>query len=134
MSGHTILDLPEVVRIGRQNRTVIVMRTARILSVCALVVMVTIIGWGLISGDFGGEGSAIWALTWGKVTLVDLYVGVVFFAAWVAWRERRLLPVVVWWVALVGLGNLAAAAYLVRVSFTSSDIPELLTGVPAWER
>ena len=71
----------------------------------------------------------MWALTWGRVALVDLYVGLAVFGAWVAWRERSPGLVATWWVALIVLGNLAATVYLVRVSFTSRDINELLTGI-----
>jgi uncharacterized membrane protein len=104
------------------------MRTVRVLAVVAAVVMAATIGYGFVSGDFAGEGSAMWALTWGRVALVDLYVGLAVFGAWVAWRERSPAAVAGWWVALVVLGNLAAAVYLVRVSFRSADVTELLTG------
>jgi len=83
---------------------------------------------GLLSGGFGEEGSAIWALAWGKVTLIDLYVGIVFFGLWVSVRESRPPVVGIWWIALIVLGNLAAALYLVLVSFRSSTLHEVLTG------
>jgi hypothetical protein len=107
------------------------MRAVRVLAVVAVLVMLATIAFGAISGDFAREGSSIWSLAWGKVTLIDLYVGVVLFATWVALREKR--PVVVggWWLALIILGNLAAAVYLVRASFDSSDVAELLTGSPS---
>jgi len=100
----------------------------RILSILGVVTMAFIIVVGLLSGGFGDEGSTIWALWWGKVTLIDLYVGLVFFGAWLFTRERRPLAVALWWLGLVVLGNLAAALYLVFVSFTSSSVHELLTG------
>jgi len=30
--------------------------------------------YGLIVGDFAGEGSVIFSLLWGKVTLIDIYI------------------------------------------------------------
>ena len=108
------------------------MRAVRAIAVVAVVVMVATIVYGFVSGDFGSEGSLIWSLAWGKVTLIDLYVGLVLFGAWVAVREGR-PPVVAGWVlALVVLGNLAAAVYVVRASFTSSDVGELLVGTRGW--
>jgi ABC-type glycerol-3-phosphate transport system permease component len=104
------------------------MRTVRTLAVVAAIIMAAVIGYGFVSGNFAGEGSVIWALAWGKVALVDLYVGLAVFGAWVAWRERSPAVVATWWVALIVLGNLAAAVYLVRTSFTSGDVTELLTG------
>ena len=100
----------------------------RTLSLLAAVTMTVAVVLGFLSGGFMDEGSAIWALSWGKVTLIDLYVGLVFFGLWVSVRERRLSAVVLMWVGLVVLGNLAAALYLVFASFTSSSVHELLTG------
>lgn len=108
------------------------MRTIRALAVVGLVVMVAMIGFAVASGSFVEEGAAIWGLAWGKVTLVDLYVGLVFFGVWVAWRERSWAATALWWVALAGLGNLAAAVYLVRAAFGSEDVRELLTGERTW--
>lgn len=107
------------------------MRAVRVLAVAAVLVMLATIVFGFVSGDFGEEGSAIWSLAWGKVTLIDLYVGLVLFAAWVALREKEPVVVGVWWLALIVLGNLAAAVYLLRMSFGSSNVAEMLTGSSA---
>jgi hypothetical protein len=104
------------------------MRTVRILAVFAFVGMSAAIVFGLISGDFGEESSAIWALPWGKVTLVDLYVGLLLFGGWIAYREGNRVVIVAWWVALAVLGNLAAAAYLLRATFTAGSVGEMLRG------
>ena len=100
----------------------------RVFSVVALLVMAGVIAFGFISGDFTGEGSQIWGLAWGKVTLVDLYVGLAIFGVWVAARERRIVSTTIWWITLVVLGNLAAAVYLAWAAFTSDDVEELLLG------
>jgi hypothetical protein len=100
----------------------------RVLSVIAVLVMTAIIAYGFASGDFTSEGSQIWGLTWGKVTLVDLYVGLAIFAVWIGFRERRIIGTFIWWIALVILGNLAAAVYLALAAFKSSDVRELLLG------
>lgn len=104
------------------------MITIRVFSVVAVLAMAGVIVYGFASGDFTGEGSQIWGLAWGKVTLVDLYVGLALFAAWVAFRERRILSTIVWSIALVVLGNLAAAIYVAWAAFTSDDGRELLLG------
>ena len=104
------------------------MVVVRTLSLLGAVTMAVAVVLGFLSGGFVDEGSAIWALSWGKVTLIDLYVGLGFFGVWVSARERRLSAVAIWWLALVVLGNLAAALYLVFASFTSSTVHELLTG------
>jgi Protein of unknown function (DUF1475) len=100
----------------------------RSLSLAGLVAMTIGIVAALSTGSFFSEGSALWDLPWGKVTLLDLYVGLAFFGAWIAFREKSKVRTVVWWVALLLLGNLASAVYLVIASFTSSSPRQLLVG------
>ena len=100
----------------------------RILSLVGLVAMGLAIVWAAATGDFGAEGSAIWALPWGKVSLIDIYVGLAFFGAWIAFREESLWKVLLWWAGLVVLGNFTAALYLAIASFTSDRPKELLAG------
>lgn len=105
------------------------MRIVRFLSVVLTLVMLATVAYGLVSGGFTTEGSEILGLPWGRVTLIDLYVGLVIFAIWIAIRETRWLARIGWWAALVVLGNLAAAAYLLVASFTSEDPDELMFGI-----
>ena len=56
----------------------------RSLSLIGAMVMIVAIASAFATGDFFAEGSDIWALPWGKVTLIDLYVALAFFGAWVA--------------------------------------------------
>lgn len=100
----------------------------RTISVVAVVSMVAAISYGFLTGSFFDDGSAIWALPWGRVTLIDLYVGLAIFALWVAIREARMSIKFFWWVGLVVLGNLAAAIYLMLASFSSANYRELLLG------
>lgn len=74
--------------------------------------MLAMILYGFSMGDFFEEGKVITSLAWGRVTLVDLYVGIAFFALWIIHRESSILRAVVWITLLVFLGNLAASAYL----------------------
>jgi hypothetical protein len=100
----------------------------RILTWVVVVAMTSAIMFGFVNGDFGSDASAIWGLPWGKVTLIDLYAGLVIFGAWVAVREASPVTTSLWWVALLTLGNLAAGAYLLRALFDAEDANELLTG------
>ncbi|MGD2060528.1 MAG: DUF1475 family protein [Acidimicrobiia bacterium] len=104
------------------------MRLVRFLAVALTLVMAATVVYGLVSGDFGDEGAEILGLAWGRVTLIDLYVGLIVFGAWIAIRETSWAARIMWWVALVVLGNLAAAAYLLVASFTSNDRNELMFG------
>lgn len=87
------------------------------------------ITFGLAEGGFGDEASAIWALPWGKVSLIDLYVGLAMFGGWIAYRERSFGRTIIWWGILAVLGNLAAGMYLVQASFRSQGMAELLLGM-----
>ena len=100
----------------------------RVLSIAGVLVMAVAIGAAYSTGDFFGEGSAIWAFPWGKVTLIDLYVGLVFFGAWTAYREEDWRLKAVWLIGLVVLGNLIAAIYLAVAAFSSKTVAELLSG------
>lgn len=106
----------------------VTMTAIRSLALVGLGVMAVAIAMAMSTGSIFNEGSAIWALPWGKVTLIDLYVGLVFFGAWVAFRERSTIRTIAWWVSLVLLGNLAAAVYLVVASFGSTSPRELIAG------
>lgn len=104
------------------------MTATRILAWAVVFVMAAAIIFGLTSGGFSDDGAAIWALPWGKVALVDLYAGLAIFGAWITFRETSPLSVVLWWVALLTLGNLASGVYLVKALFDARTVDELLTG------
>ena len=101
---------------------------ARILGMAVVAGMAVAIWFGLVEGDLLAEGSEIWALPWGRVSLVDLYLGLALFGGWVAVRQASMVSTLVWWVALVFLGNLAAGAYLTIAAFRSRDLHQLLLG------
>lgn len=90
--------------------------------------MAAAIVYAFLNGDFGEEASAIWALPWGKVSIVDIYAGLVIFGAWIAVRETSRARIALWWAALVVLGNFAAGLYLVRAAMLAADTRELLLG------
>jgi uncharacterized protein DUF1475 len=51
---------------------------------------------------------------WTIATLIDAYYGFVTFYVWVLWKETRALPRVLWFVAIMALGNIAMSAYVLR--------------------
>lgn len=93
--------------------------------------MVAAIVHGFTSGDFTAEGGEILGLAWGRVTLIDLYVGLALFGAWVWVREDGWSKTLVWWLLLATLGNLAAALYVAIAAFRASDPRQLLLGARA---
>lgn len=51
---------------------------------------------------------------WTIATLMDAYFGFITFYAWVFYKERGLAGRLGWFVAIMLLGNMATAAYLLR--------------------
>lgn len=85
---------------------------ARILAAIGAVAMVAVIGHAFVAGDFFAEGKWLFAHPWGRVSLVDLYVGFALVGCWIAARERSFRRTVPWILALIVLGNLATCAYV----------------------
>ena len=103
------------------------MTSIRITTGLVAIVMATTIVYGFVSGDFGDEGRMILEMAWGRVSLVDLYLGLVLFGGWIVIRERsaRALP---WLAALLVLGNLAAAVYAFIAAVRTDSPSEFLVG------
>jgi hypothetical protein len=49
---------------------------------------------------------------WAVATLYDAYFGFVTFYVWVAYKERKLGFRVLWFVLIMGLGNIATSLYV----------------------
>jgi len=65
---------------------------------------------------------------WTIATFIDAYYGFITFYVWVLWKETRALPRVLWFVAIMALGNVAMAAYVLRqlARLKPDDSPGLL--------
>ena len=79
---------------------------------CVLVAMLCVTSWA-------SSVIAVWKLPrelathpWFIATLFDTYFAFLTFWLWLAWKERTWLPRVAWLVAILLLGNIAMAAYL----------------------
>ncbi|HSG88533.1 MAG TPA: hypothetical protein VLA56_04930 [Pseudomonadales bacterium] len=83
-------------------------RSLLALGACAFVVLL-----GVTIADVGATGlDSVTDTPWGRVTLVDFYLGVFCFVA-VIWAVERSVPrTLAWGVALVVLGNPVAVAWL----------------------
>ena len=89
------------------------MKTVRLLGLISTAVMLVSLVVAFATGDFGAEGSQILGLPWGRMSLIDLYVGAALVGGWIAHRERSWPRILAWWVALIVLGHLASAIYVV---------------------
>lgn len=90
----------------------------RLLFVAILGSMLGVTTWASLHqplGDFV-RGSVI-RDPWVVATLFDAYWAFLTFFVWVAWKEQTAAARVLWFVAIVLLGNLAMAAYMLRELF-----------------
>jgi len=88
------------------------MRAAIVLSALGAAAMVALIARAVVVGSFGPEGSILYALAWGKVTLADLYVGFALFSGWVVFREASKVRALAFVVLMMTMGNAFAALYV----------------------
>ncbi|HEY5651124.1 MAG TPA: DUF1475 family protein [Acidimicrobiia bacterium] len=102
------------------------MKPIRIIAALGVAVMTIALFFGFTSGDFTGEGGQILDLIWGRITLIDLYVGIALFGAFVAWRERKTVVAAAWIAAFIVLGNLATALYILRAALRADSIDAML--------
>ena len=87
------------------------MKTAKIISVLGMLAMTSVLIYGFTVGDFFGEGSQLFAMPWGIVSLVDLYTGFTLFSAWIIYREKSLPVAIMWTIAMMTLGFFAGSLY-----------------------
>jgi hypothetical protein len=57
-------------------------------------------------------GTVLWSDPWFHATLLDAYAGFITFYVWVAYKESGLAARAVWFVLIMGLGNIATASYV----------------------
>lgn len=87
------------------------MKLAKAIAFIGLLAMTAVLIYGFIIGDFFAEGSKLMTMPWGIVSLVDLYVGFALFSCWIVFREKELLPSIIWVVLMMVLGFWAGALY-----------------------
>jgi hypothetical protein len=87
------------------------MKLAKTLALVGLVAMTAILVYALTSGNFSLEGRKLLEMPWGVVSLVDLYVGFLLFSCWIVYREKALLPSIIWVALMLLLGFWAGALY-----------------------
>lgn len=97
------------------------MKIARIIALLGLLAMTAVLVYGFTVGNFGVEGGKLLSMPWGIVSLVDLYVGFALFSCWIIYREKAVLPSVIWVILMMVLGFWAGALYTLIALQTSSN-------------
>ena len=88
------------------------------------------IGLALAAQPLGEGWQAIISSPWSLVTLLDLSVGLLFVACWVAVVEPRRSHAIVWIAALIVLGNAATLAFLLLRSCRARKLRDLFLPMP----
>ncbi|MBN2258178.1 MAG: DUF1475 family protein [Anaerolineaceae bacterium] len=88
------------------------MKVAKTISLVGLLAMTGILIYGFTIGNFMQEGSKLLGMPWGIVSLVDLYVGFALFSIWIVYREKAILPSIIWVLLMMVLGFWAGALYM----------------------
>lgn len=103
----------------------------RLLFIVVIASMLGVTSWASMNqslGDFAR--SATFRDPWVVATLFDAYWAFISFYVWVAWKEQALAARVLWFVAVILLGNFAMAAYMLRELFAvSARAPDALQEV-----
>lgn len=82
-------------------------------------IMLIAIAYGAARGDFGSEGRTLVGMPWGIVSLVDVYIGLMLFSAWVCRREGSRIVLGAWIMAFIAVGNLATCCYVLKAAIDS---------------
>lgn len=89
----------------------------RIASIVVLVSMLAVTTWASSIVALWNTPREVATHPWFIATLFDTYFAFLAFYLWVAYKETTLLSRGLWLVAILLLGNIAMAVYLLRESF-----------------
>lgn len=78
-----------------------------------LIIMIAVTTWASLHENVFAAFLRLGADPWGLATLFDGYFAFLAFWLWVAWRERHWIQRIAWLLAILTLGNMAMAAYVV---------------------
>jgi uncharacterized membrane protein len=97
------------------------MKTAKFLALAGTIIMFFTLMYGFIFGEFFKEGNTLMSIAWGKVSLIDVYIGFFLFSYWVLFREQNKYIAVIWVVIFMILGNFATCLYATIALYKSKD-------------
>jgi hypothetical protein len=89
----------------------------RLLFVVVLASMLAITGWASSHTPLFEIPAEVLKHPWFLATLLDAYWAFIAFYVWIAWKEQSLAARLLWFVAVIALGNIAMAIYMLRELF-----------------
>jgi hypothetical protein len=99
-----------------------------------IVCMLAVTGWASLQGAMWKMPRELVVHPWFIATLFDCYFGFLTFYAWLAYKETSLVARFLWLVAILLLGNIAMASYVLSVVFrlpADATMPAVLLRPPA---
>jgi len=97
------------------------MKAAKVLAIAGTITMFITLIYGFIIGDFFKEGSILFSMAWGKVSLIDVNIGFFLFSGWVIYREEKWVTAIFWIVSIMVLGNFITCLYATIALYKSND-------------
>lgn len=76
-----------------------------------LIAMLVVVTVASLNQNMFEAGGALMRDPWFVATLADAYFAFFTIALWIAWKERFGVGAWLWVIAVLGLGNIAIAAY-----------------------
>ena len=89
----------------------------RVLFAVVIASMLAVTSWASMHTPLFAIPRAVFTHPWFIATLFDAYWAFVAFYVWVAWKEQSLAARILWFIAIIALGNIAMAAYFLRELF-----------------
>ncbi len=96
------------------------MKALKYIVLIGFIIMAVSIIYGFIYSNFSVDGSQILALTWGKVTLIDIYIMFLIFSGWIYHREQHFSKFLGWFLLMLVFGAATACLYL-YIAFDKSN-------------
>ena len=83
-----------------------------IFALAIVMVMIVVTIWASMQQNILSAFAPLAHNPWAVATLFDAYCGFLIFYVWVASRERTAARRILWFMAIMALGNIATGAYL----------------------
>jgi hypothetical protein len=97
------------------------MKLAKALAFTGTVFMLITLIYGFVEGDFFKEGGILFSMTWGKVSLIEIYVGFLLFSSWVFYREEKWMIAAFWVLLILIFGNFITFLYVTKALYKAND-------------
>ncbi|MBL9199262.1 MAG: DUF1475 family protein [Opitutaceae bacterium] len=92
----------------------------RALFIVVIASMLAVTSWASLHTPLFSIPREVFTHPWFIATLFDAYWAFVAFYVWIAWKEQSLAARVLWFIAVIALGNIAMAAFMLRELFAVS--------------